>query len=227
MNPSARLAVLRLLRSRRSLLAAGGWFLLALVGALVEHAHPARTAAHVLLGTFGAIALPLLVFVLVGAALAGQGLGRAGRPLVAFGESAAVAAGATILVCVGVATALSGILSGLVASLAHGAGDPPLVSDVLTSAWVGALAGATYAAYFGFGAAILRNGAGRVVVLGLDWVLGGDSASGVLTPRAHLRSLFGGTAPLGMSQRASTIALVLLLAVYAWLAIALARRTAR
>jgi hypothetical protein len=220
----SRVAALRLVRSPRALVAAVGWTLLALVAAAVEHARAAPAAGHVLLGAFGAIALPLLVFAIAGAALGGQGLARASQPLVFFGANPLAVAAETLLVVVGVSLVACGLLSAIVAVVAHGPSDPPSLRDAFTSAWVGALAGAAYAAYFGFGAALFKNGAGRAMLLAIDWLIGGSGASALLTPRAHLRSLFGGTAPLALSQRASAAVLVALLVVYALLAVLLARR---
>jgi hypothetical protein len=198
--------------------------LVALVAALVELGRAAPAAGHVLLGAFGAIALPLLVFAIVGATLAGQGLARASRPLVSFGASPVAVAGETLLVCVATSLVACGLLSALVALVAHGPDDPPALRDALTSAWIGALAGAAYAAYFGLGAAILKNGAGRAILLAVDFVIGGTSASGLLVPRALVRSLFGGAAPLDLSQRASAGLLVALIVVYVLLALLLMRR---
>jgi hypothetical protein len=198
--------------------------LLAFVAALGEHGRAAPAAGHVLLGAFGGFALPLLVFVIVGAALGGQGLARAGRALTAFGESPVATAMSVLLVSVGVSMLSSGALSAAVAGIAHGPSDPPRLTDAMTSGWIGGLAGAAYAAYFGFGAAILRNGAGRAILLAADWVLGGEGSGAIFTPRAHLRSLFGGAAPLDVPQRASVALLIVLIFVYACAALLLARR---
>jgi hypothetical protein len=222
---AARLATLRIVRSPTALVTAGAWLLLALVAALVERARGGHSAGHVLLGAFGAIALPLLVFSIVGATLGGAGFGRAGRPLVSFGAdplrvaatTLAVAAVATVVVCA--------LASAVVAAVAHGADDPPLVRDTLTTAKVGALAALAYTAFFAFGAALVRSGVGRGALLAADWILGdGTGAGSLLTPRAHLRSLFGGPPAFELSQRASLLALVLIAVAFGGLALVLARR---
>jgi hypothetical protein len=106
--------------------------------------------------------------------------------------------------------ALLGLVSSLlVAVLGHSAMDPPLARDLLTTAWVGALGGAAYASLFLLGASFLR-GAGRGVLLAVDWVLGGSGFFALFLPHGHLRSLFGGEAAFDVSQRVSSVALVVL-----------------
>jgi hypothetical protein len=143
---------------------------------------------------------------------------------VAFGANPIAVAAETLLVCVGTSLVLSGLLSALVALVAHGPSDPPTLRDAFTSAWIGALAGGAYATYFALGAAIFKSGAGRAMLLAIDWIVDGHSASALLTPRAHLRSLFGGAGPLDLSQGASVGVLLALLVVYALCALILARR---
>jgi hypothetical protein len=222
---AARLATLRIVRSRSALVTAGAWLALALGAAIVERSRGWHSAGHVLLGAFGAIALPLLVFTIVGATLAGAGFGRAGRPLVAFGADPLRVAMGTLAVAAIASVVLSGLASAVVAAVAHGADDPPLFRDVLTSAKVGGLAALAYAAFFALGAALFRSGIGRGALLAADWIFGdGTGAGSLLTPRAHLRSLFGGPPAFELSQRASTVALVVLALVFGALALVLARR---
>jgi hypothetical protein len=224
-TPTVRLATLRLVRAPRSVVAALGWTFLAIVAALAERSAASPAAGHVLLGTFGAIVLPLLVYVLVGAALAGQGVARAVRPVVAFGGDPTRAAASALLVAAAASAVACAILSALVAALAHGPSDPPLASDAITSAWIGALAGLAYAAWFTLGAAIARSGIGRAIFLGVDWLLGvGTGAGAALTARGHVRNLLGGAPPLDFSQRASTVALVVLALAFAGGALLLALR---
>lgn len=222
---AARLAALRITRSPSALAAVAAWLLLALGAAILERRTGAPAAGHVLLGTFGAVALPLLVFAIVGATVAGVGLGRAGRSLVAFGADPLRVALGTLLFAAAVSAVACGLASATIAAIAHGRDDPPLVGDALTSARVGALAGLAYAAYFALGAALFRSGVGRGVLLAADWLLGdGAGPLALATPRAHLRSLFGGPAAFDLSQRASTAALVALALVFSALALVLARR---
>jgi hypothetical protein len=223
---AARLAALRIVRAPRSLVPMAGWALVSLVAAVAERRASAPAAGHVLLGVFGSIALPLLVYVVVGATVAGQGVLRASRPLVAVGGDPMRVAAATILVAAAVSALLGALLSPLVAAIAHGPSDPSLARDLPTTAWIGALAGATYAAWFALGAATTRSGVGRGALLAVDWILGvGTGAGAVLTPRAHLRNLLGGAPPLDLSQRASTAALVFLAFAFVVAALTFARRT--
>jgi hypothetical protein len=94
------------------------------------------------------------------------------------------------------------------------------VRDALASAYAGSLAGAAYAAWFSLGASFGRRGGGRAAALVVDWLL--DGMGGVASlgcPRAHVRNLFGGPPPLGLSERASAVALVLLTIICVLLAI--------
>ena len=226
MSPTLRMPLLRIARTPRSLLPVCGWTLLALALAFVERGHASgHTADRALLGGFGAFALPLLAYAIVGAALGGQGIGIATRPLVAFGASPARAARDALVIAAAVSAIVGAVLAALVSAIAHGAGDPPLVFDVATSLWIGALGGAAYAAYFTLGATVGKTGMVRGVLLAVDWVVGqGASAGALLTPRAHVRNLLGGTPPAELSPRASTVALVVLVVVFGALAVRRARR---
>jgi hypothetical protein len=227
MSAAARLALARILRAPRSFVPAALWIALALAGAAAERTRAWPAASHVLLGALGAFALPLFVYVIVGATMAGQGLARAARPLVAFGADPVGVAAATLAVSAVTSAVVGGALSAAVAVIAHGPSDPPLARDALTAAWIGALGGLAYAAFFTCGAALVRGGSGRVALLFVDWIFGaGSDLGGALTPRAHLRSLLGGAPVFELSQRASALCLVALAAVSAALTLLLARRRA-
>ena len=110
--------------------------------------------------------------------------------------------------------------------VAHHPGDPPLGRDVLATAGISLLAGATYGALFCVGSAI-GKGAARGFFLALDLLLGaGGGFSSVLVPRGHVASLLGGAPAFELSHRASSIVLLVLVVVYAELAIRLGRRPA-
>jgi hypothetical protein len=224
---AVRLPLARLTRTPRAWIPVLAWGALAVVSAVVlrRNGSSGSTTAGALEVIFGQLALPLLSFTIVGAVLGGDGLARAARPFVAFGAPPPRMALAIVGVAV-VATALvAGILGAAVAALAHGASDPPLARDALTSAWVGGLGGAAYAALFGFGASFGKRGGGRAVALVLDWVLGsGTGAAGIPTPRAHVRSLLGGDAVMGLSGRASALLLVGIVLLFCGLATARTRR---
>jgi len=160
----------------------------------------------------------------VGAALGGDGLARSTRALAAFGASPPRVALHSLAVAVAVTSLLAAVLGALVAILAHGASDPPIARDALSSAWIAALGGASYTALFTLGASFGKRGIGRPIALAVDWVFGAsDGYAGLLTPRAHLRSLLGGSAVLEMSGRMSAIALVVLALAFGAIAMRRAR----
>lgn len=224
----ARPPIARLVRAPRALVGVGGWALLAVAFALTARSRgSAHGADHALVGAYGALVLPLLVYALVGAVLGGaaRSLGGSTAPVVAFGASPARAAAITVGVAALASALAGGVLAAVVSVVAHGAGDPPLLVDALASAYAGALGGAAYAAWFSLGSAIGRRGGGRVVLLVVDWVLGaGAGAVSLVTPRAHARNLLGGTPPMGWSGRASTVAIVVLALACAALAVWRTRR---
>ena len=222
---AARLPLARLSRTPRAWVPVVAWAGLAVVSAVVLRRGGSSATTGALEVIFGELALPLLAFTIVGAALGGDALARSTRPVVAFGAPPPVVALATIGVAVVATAIVTAVLGGAVAALAHGAGDPPLARDALTSAWVAGLGGAAYGALFSFGASFGKRGGGRAVALVADWVLGsGTGAAGVPTPRAHLRSLLGGEGVMGLSGRASAVALVVLVLLFAALATGRTRR---
>ncbi len=222
---AARLPLARLTRTPRAWIPIAAWSALAIVAALALRRSPSGAATDALQVLFGPLALPLLSFTIVRAVLGGDGLARAIRPFVAFGASPPRVALATIAVAVTASALVAAVVGALVASLAHGAGDPPLGRDALTTAWVAAAGGAAYGALFSLGASFGRHGGGRAVALVVDWMFGASTgAAGFLTPRAHLRSLLGGDAASGLSGRASAIALVGLVALFSAIAAWRARR---
>jgi hypothetical protein len=225
-NALLELPLARLRRTPRAWVPVALWSLLAIAAAcILRHAHAPSNASEALQAPFGTIALPFLAYAVVGATLGGDGLSRSARSLVAFGAAPFRAALGSIGVAMAVAATLSSLVGLLVLTVAHGEGDPPLVRDALTTTWVAFFGGAAYAAAFALGASFGKRGGGRAVVLVLDWVFGsGGDTSGLVTPRAHLRSLLGGDAVASLSGHASALCLVLLAAAFAWLA---ARRTRR
>jgi len=107
------------------------------------------------------------------------------------------------------ALAFSGVLLGAAKV------DAGILRDATQSAWIGALGGAVYVAWFGLGSLFGRAGGGRYVALAVDWIAGGTTtAFAVPWPRAHLRSLIGGDLVHFMSERQSTAALYVLLVSY-------------
>jgi len=222
----ARVPVVRLARTPRAWLPLAAWTMLGVAMALLARSeHAPNGADHVLVGAFGALVVPLLAYAIVGGAIGGGSLRASVAPTVAFGAPPARSAGVTVGFAVLVATVLCAGLGAVLAALAHGVDDPPLVRDILVSAYAGALGGAAYAALFAMGASFGRRGGGRTVLLVTDWLLGANStALALLTPRGHLRNVLGGAPPWGLGERGSAIALVALALVFA---VAAVRRTRR
>jgi hypothetical protein len=207
----ARLPVGRLAGGVVAWIALGAWTMLAFsVAALVHTRGAAHGADVVLIDTVGALVIPLLAYGLVGAALGGRSLSASGASLVAFGADPARAAAATIAVAAGACAAAGAVIAAGVALLAHGAADPAPLGDALASAYAGGLGGAAYGCWFALGASFGRRGGGRVLLLLVDWGLGAAGGAAVVTPRGHLRNLFGGEAPDHLSGRASSVALLLI-----------------
>ena len=225
MTALARLPVARIVRTRRGWVVVAAWSALALAFALLVRAGGAPHGAdHVLVGPFGALALPFACYAVVGAGLGARSLSAAVAPVVAFGASGARAAAATVAVVACVCAAIGAALGAVVALLSHGIADPPAALDALASAYAGALGGLAYGAFFSFGASLGKRGGGRAVMLVVDWLFGAvGGAAGVLTPRAHLRNLLGGAPPVQLPERASAVALVVLAIAYALIAIRRAR----
>jgi hypothetical protein len=220
-----RLPLARLTRTPRAWIPIAAWTALALVSALVLRRSGSGATYDALESIFGALALPFLSLAVVGAALGGDGLARSTRPFVIFGAPRARAALGAVAVAVLASALVAAVAGAAVAAIAHGSSDPPLARDALTTAWVAGLGGAAYAALFALGASFGARGGGRVVVLVLDWVLGtGTGTSGLVAPRAHVRSLLGGDAVMALSGRASALALLALTVLFSALAVARARR---
>jgi hypothetical protein len=144
--------------------------------------------------------------------------------MVAFGAQPARAAAASIAVAAACCAVVGAGVAAIVAVVAHGIADPPRLHDATVSAYVGALGGAAYAAWFSLGASFGRRGGGRVALLVVDWILGANGGAGaLLSPRGHVRNLLGGAAPMDLSQRASAAVLVILAIACALVAIRRAR----
>jgi len=221
----AQLPIARVVRTPRTWVATGAWCALAVGMALVMRARGASHGADdVLVEACGALVLPLLAYTLVGTALGARSVAGSTTAVAAFGASPALAAAVTVGVGVA-ASALGGaVLAATVAIVAHGAADPPLARDALVSGYVGALGGAAYASWFALGAGFGRRGGGRLVALVIDWLLGANGGvTALLAPRAHLRNLLGGAPPMDLSQRASAVALAILVLVCALGAVGRAR----
>jgi hypothetical protein len=178
--------------------------------ALLERAEGRAGAADRALsgGAFG-VALPLLCYFLAGRVCAGSSSKDAVTPLARHGlDRYGLALGLSLppALCAALFAAFSGVLVVLVT---RGTDDAKLVSDALTSLWIGLVAGGAYTAAFLGASAYGRAGRGRTWLLAADFVLGaGNSVLALPWPKSHVRNLLGGSAVLDLSQLG---ALVLLL----------------
>jgi hypothetical protein len=94
---------------------------------------------------------------------------------------------------------------------------PPSWINLLTVTWVALLGAAGYAAAFS-AAHLYAGNAGRVLFLIADWILGSSAGALALPwPRAHLRTLLGGTAPLSLEPRDAALYLLAITAVATFL----------
>jgi hypothetical protein len=216
----ARLPLLRLTRSRPTWVAAFGFSALALGAAWVQQHVASIHGADRALDFYSALALPLVAYALVAAALGNAGLAASGRSLVRLGAPPERVALATVVVTMLTSATVSGVLGAFVAGVAHGTGDPPRTLDMLYTLAFGALAGATYAAYFLLAAALVAGFWGRALFLAIDWIVGsGVGLGAAFLPRAHLRNLLGGEPAFDFLPWESLLALATMAIVCATLAV--------
>jgi hypothetical protein len=155
------------------------------------------------------LALPLLAYVLVRGAVGSGSLDTSIRPVVSLGASPWKAAAGTALVAMAACAMWGAGLGATVAVVAHGTADPPVLRDALTSAYAGGLGAMAYGAMLVAGTRL--GGLGAAACLVMDWLIGaGSGGASMITPRAHLRNLLGGLAPMGIAGRASAVALVVI-----------------
>jgi hypothetical protein len=190
-----------------------------LAGAVERHASRAAAADHTLTGAVFGFVLPLIAFATLERATLRQRLDTATNPLARHGISRRrLALG--LLAASAFCLAVAGCLLAAIGVLAARGGEPGWARDLLTSAWIGALAGAAYAAWFLLASTFGRRGGGRPAALALDWVLGSTSSFVAAPwPRGHVRNLLGAAPVLDMSQRAALLTLLALGTIYAALAV--------
>jgi hypothetical protein len=187
---------------------------LALLGLLIEHrAAPSSSADNTLLSVTCAVLLPACAWASVRRVFPealSAGLGSLAQHGANRREALVGAAGALLLGNAGLGAflAVSTRLVGA-SSLAHG------VYDVWTCAWVAALGGAAYAAWFLLGTSFGRRGQGRVHFVFLDLLFGmGSSALAALWPRGYTRQLLGGVPVANLEQPVASFLLAVLVLVY-------------
>lgn len=210
----ARLPVARLFRTRRAALPLLGWCIASLGATLLARHANASSVDRALLGAFVPFVMPLVAYAIASAALGGEGVVSASRPLVRFGASPRASA----LVCGVVASLASALvcsaLGALLVVTAHNAVDPPLTHDVLLTAYGSALGGAAHAAFFVLGSALGARGGGRGAALVVNWLFGASPGwASILVPYTHSRSLLGGAPAVSFSQPTSAWALAAIIVV--------------
>lgn len=164
--------------------------------------------------------VPLISFAVVGLATGPRRLGESVWCTARFGLSRRQLAVGLLLTAMLAAVLLALVAVELCVATA-GSSALGLSGELWTSGWIAALGGGCYVAFFGAGAAFLRFGRGRWVLLGADFVLGeGSGAWSIPWPRAHLRNLIGGEPVAELPQYASSFALLavglVLLVVAGW-----------
>lgn len=205
----------RFVRTRRALLLAAGWLVFAAVIGISAGVKNTGLRGALSVSLVGS-ALPFLSYAAISGIVGEKGLSAAVWSFSLMGMSRRRAALSLLLASLGLGAVLGFVSSTLVLVLGHGSMDPPMTRDLLTTAWVGALGGSAYASLFFLGSSFWK-GAARGVLLAMDWVLGGSGFFALFFPHGHLRSLFGGEAAFEVSQRGSSIMLLVLIALLsAW-----------
>ncbi len=212
LTAGARLAVGRLVCRRLVVVALLATMVTAMT-ALVERSHqPVDAASRMLTVAFGLV-VPLSSFAVLAIATGRRRLDEAIWPLARHGLRGSHVALGLLLGAQAVAAALALVAIEVGLLLSHGlagqeAGTIGLGRDVMISGWIAALGGAAYVAWLGLGAAFLRFGRGRWLVLAADFVLGlGTGYVAVWWPRGHLRNLIGGEPLLELSQATTSVLL--------------------
>jgi hypothetical protein len=225
-NVLAVVPLKRLARAPRAWLVLGFWVAISVLPAVLERVRATGHGAdHALLGFYSSIAVPFIAYSLLSAILGRDGLATSGIALANFGAPPSRVAVHTVTLAVVTSAILSGALGALVDVIGHGPLDPPLAQDALFAFGAGALGGGAYAAFFAVGASFGTRGYGRSILLVVDWLFGTSSdTSALLVPRAHVRNLLGGVAPVDVSGRTSVIVLLAMIAFFTWFAGARASR---
>lgn len=216
----ARIAALRLWR-RASLVALLLAIGLVVVAALLERHSAALDAAdHTLVGAVFGVAVPVLGYLVVECSTDSRRLDASLDELARHGANRRTAVLGLLGVCAALLAAAAAALAVIGVTVARGLSDAGLSRDLLASAWIGAVAGIAYAAWFALGSRFGRHGGGRFWALCLDWVLGSTTTFvAVPWPRGHIRNLLGAAPVLALAQWQGGVALGLLTLAYLGLAI--------
>lgn len=220
LGAGARLAALRLWRraSLVALLLATG---LVVVAALLErHSSALEAADHTLVGAVFGVAVPVLGYLVMECAAGGRRLDSSLDELARHGANRRAAVLGLLGVSAAATAAAAVALAAIGVTVARGLSDAALPADLLASAWIGAVAGIAYTAWFSFGSSFGRKGGGRFWALCVDWVLGSTTTFAAAPwPRGHIRNLLGAAPVLALAQWQGAVALGLLTLAYLGLSI--------
>lgn len=221
----ARLPTARLVRTRRAALPLLGWCIVSFGATLLSRSAGSSSVDRALLGAFVPFVMPLVTYAIASAALGGEGVVAATRPLVRFGASPRASALVAGLVASAACAIVCGAIGALLALAAHNAADPPLVRDAMLAAYGASLGGAAHGAFFVLGSALGGRGGGRGVALVVNWLFGSSPGwASILVPYTHSRSLLGGAPAVTLTQPASAWALGVIVVVSLALAALRVRR---
>ncbi len=203
--------------------ARGMWWLIALssaaafvsVAAAIERQTGGLGAVdRALVGSAFGVVVPILVYAAVGRALGHRALVRATLELARHGVHRRRATLGMLLATTASMSLVCGLLAALAVFIARGSVGAPVLSDALTSGWIGMLAGAAYTWWFAAGG--LGGTVGRLAMLAADWLLGSTGTfAAAFCPRGHVLNLLGADAPLGAPQWVSALGLGALLVLAA------------
>lgn len=220
-----RMGFARIIGARAAVAAVAALGVVVLVSVLERSASQVGAADRALATTFRFV-VPLVAVVLSGLSTGVASLREAAWPASRFGHPRGMV-GLGIVIAATVVTAALSLGLALVALAVTrlganaGAAALPFARDLLTTSWIALLGGGAYGAWLGLGAGFGAQGGGRLAFLGVDFLLGGLSAAGVVLPRGLLRHLLGGAAPLDLPQAASSA--ILLVTTACCLALCFAR----
>jgi hypothetical protein len=179
------------------------------VALLERRAAPLEAPDIVLEGIAFGIALPLTAYGLSLRSFSRARIDHSLAELARYGGNRRGGVAGSVLV-VALSAAACGLLYGALAVIVTRAPhDVLLLRDLVTSSWIGALAGFAYGCFFCFGSQIGSAGGGRFWFLILDWVFGaGTSFSALPLPRAHVQNLLGAPPVLDLPQWSATLGLL-------------------
>ncbi|WP_156865155.1 hypothetical protein [Pajaroellobacter abortibovis] len=209
-NVLLKLAAARLLKKNYGWLTLTGWASFSLASAWYStHWNSSPAVERALVAGYATLAVPFLEWEMTKAILVEKNVMQAAHTITCWGLIPLEAYFYHLCLLFGASSLVCGGLGALTCYVAHGLSTSPL-GDMLTTARVGALAGASYAAYFLIGSTGKRPALGQTLLLFIDWFL--PSTTGLraaITPRAHFHNLLG-VPPLSFcSQPASTVVLTL------------------